>query len=171
MRTTAAALVALLALATLAGCASTDDGAAAMPDVVENEPATSSVNASAELPRAVGVVEVDDELYRLVVDCYALGAGEVVALGAGEAAESGEMVEMYLQAFLGAPYIGIRLADGTRLEPSLDSPLALYVQDDAIRASSIQFVKDLELETGEGTEVGWGRIEIICPRYSDELPA
>ena len=77
---------------------------------------------------------------------------------------------MYLQAFLGDPYVGLRLADGTLIEPSLDSQLDLYLQDDVIRASAIRFVQDLDLETGSATEVGFGELEIHCYEYSNELP-
>ena len=117
-----------------------------------------------------GTVEIGDTQYRFTVTCQELGAGEVVVVGSGEDPDSGGTVELYLQAFLGDPYVGLRLADGTLFEPSLESPLDLYVQDDVIRASAIRFVRDLDLETGTATEVGFGELEIHCDQYSREAP-
>ena len=121
-------------------------------------------------PPSEGTVEIGDTQYRFTVACQELGAGEVVVVGSGEDPDSDGAVELYLQAFLGDPYIGVRLADGTLLEPSLESPLDLYVQDDVIRASAIRFVRDLDLETGTATEVGFGELEIHCYEYSRESP-
>ena len=81
---------------------------------------------------------------------------------------SGGLVELYLQASLADPYVGLRLEDGTLIEPSLDSPLDLYVQDDVIRASAIRFVRDLNLDTGEAADVGFGKFEIHCYSYERE---
>lgn len=117
-----------------------------------------------------GTVEIGDTQYQFTVSCQELGAGEVVVVGSGEDPDSGGTVELYLQAFLGDPYVGLRLADGTFFEPSLESPLDLYVQDDVIRASAIRFVRDLDLETGTATEVGFGEVEIHCYEYSREPP-
>lgn len=118
-----------------------------------------------------GTVEIGDTRYQFVVTCQELGAGDVVVTGTGEDPDTGGAVELYLQAFLSDPYIGLRLADGTLFEPSLESPLDLYVQQDVIRASAIRFVRDLDLETGTATEVGFGEVEIHCYEYSREAPS
>ncbi len=131
-----------------------------------SEPPTTSEGP----PVSEGTVEIGDTQYQFTVSCHELGAGEVVVVGSGEDPDSGGTVELYLQAFLGDPYVGLRFADGTFFEPSLepDSPLDLYVQEDVIRASAIRFVRDLDLETGTATEVGFGELEIHCYEYSRE---
>ena len=131
-----------------------------------SEPPTTSEGP----PPSEGTVEVGDTEYQFTVTCEELGAGEVIVVGSGEAPDAGGTVELYLQAFLGDPYVGLRLADGTLLEPSLESTLDLYVQEDVIRASAIRFVRDLDLETGTATEVGFGELEIHCYEYSREPP-
>ena len=93
------------------------------------------------------------------------------AVGSGEDPVSGEPVELLVKASLVEPYVGLRLADGTFIEPSLESSLDVYLQDDVIRASAIRFVKDLNLETGEATEVGFGEFEIHCYSYERESPS
>ena len=117
-----------------------------------------------------GTVEIGDTQYQFTVTCQELGAGDVRVEGTGEDPDSGGTVELYLLAFLVDPYVGLRLADGTLFEPSLESSLDLYVQDDVIRASAIRFVRDLDLETGTATEVGFGELEIHCYEYSREPP-
>ena len=127
-------------------------------------------HSAAGAPASEGTVEIGETHYAFAVTCHELGAGEVVVVGAGDDPVSGGLVELYLQAFLGDPYIGVRLADGTLIEPSLDSSLDLYLQDDVLRASAIRFVQDLDLETGSATEVGFGELEIHCYEYTNELP-
>ena len=152
--------------------ADVDVEAAAAPvsTVPSESPTVEPPTTSEGPPRSEGTVEIGDTRYRFTVGCQELGAGEVIVVGTGEDRGSGAAVELYLQAFLGDPYIGVRLADGTLFEPSLDSPLDLYVQEDVIRASAIRFVRDLDLETGTATEVGFGAVEIHCYEYTNELP-
>ena len=174
-RSLGAAFLAVAVFAAGSSCASTGDGAIVVDDpvVAEEAGAVASAVPAATLPqdpRSEGTVKIGETVYRFNVTCYAPGAGEVVVLGAAGNPASGSLVELYLQAFLGDSYVGLRLADGTRIEPSLDSPLDLYLQDDVVRASAIRFVRDLNLETGEATDVGFGELEIHCNDYSEELP-
>ena len=170
----------LAVAAAVTACAGTGDGPLVIEEPVPKvtttttslappEPPTSEPPTS-EPPTSEGTVEIGDTRYQFAVTCHELGAGEVVVIGAGDDPVSGGLVELYLQAFLGDPYIGLRLADGTLIEPSLESPLDLYLQDDVVRASAIRFVRDLDLATGTATEVGFGELEIHCYDYSNELP-
>ena len=169
---------AVAAVAVASACAATDDGplVSQEADEVTATPVTESLESSAfewpavsvGPPVSEGTVEIADTRYQFTVTCHEHGAGEVVVVGLGEDPDSGEAVELYLQAFLSDPYIGLRLADGTFVEPSLDSPLDLYVQEDVIRASAIRFVRDMDFETGTGTEIGFGELEIHCYEYSRE---
>ena len=159
-------------------CAGTGDGPLVGDEVAADPAATVPPESSTSQPPTTsegpppseGTVEIGDTQYQFTVTCQELGAGEVIVIGSGEDPDSGGAVELYLQAFLGDPYIGLRLADGTFFEPSLESPLDLYVQEDVIRASAIRFVRDLDLETGTATEAGFGEVEIHCYEYSNELP-
>ena len=140
-------------------------------EAVSESVETTTSTAPPEAPRSEGTAEIGEIHYQFAVTCHDLGAGEVVVIGAGDDPVSGGLVELYVQAYIGDPYVGLRLADGTLIEPSLDSQLDLYVQEDVIRASAIRFVKDLNLETGEATEVGFGEFEIHCYSYERESPS
>jgi hypothetical protein len=124
-------------------------------------------------PSSTGIIKIGDTVYELTVTCYAAGAGEVLAIGVGTAPDTGEPVEAYVQAYLGSPYVGLRIGsgDGSLIESSFDGSLDLYLQDDRIRASAIRFVRGLDLETGTSEPAGFGQIEIECLHYESELPA
>ena len=167
-------IVACAAVLWISACTSSDDGAL---------PATTTTTAAAPesiqgwtVPRPAlasnGTVTVGDQTYGLAVACYDVGAGEVLVLGTGPdpASDDGGRVELYLRAYLGNPYFGLRLSDGSMIESSLDGPMELYVQHDTIRASALRLVTDLDLDTGESTPVGFGAIEITCSDYRSELP-
>lgn len=163
-------LVALLAAVAGAACADTADGPLVTEEPVPEEVVTTTT-AAPEPPRSEGTVKIGETQYEFAVTCYDRGAGEVVVIGVGDDPVSGGLVELYVEASLVAPYVGLTLADGTEIDPSLDSPLDFYVQDDVIRASAIRFVKDLNLETFEATEVGFGEFEIHCYSYEREQPS
>ena len=165
---------ALLAVAGAAagasGCADTADGPLVSEEAVSEEVVTTTT-APPEPPRSEGTVKIGETQYEFTVTCQDYGAGDVVVIGAGDDPISGGQVQLYVAASFVEPYIGLTLADGTRIDPSLDSPLDFYVQDDVIRASAIRFVKDLNTETFEATEVGFGEFEIHCYSYERELPS
>ena len=161
---------ALLVVATSA-CAETGDGPLVVEEPVAETTTTAAAEVPSDLPRSEGTVEIGETAYRFAVDCHEQGAGEVVAVGVGEDPESDGLVGLFVRASLSDPYVGLDLADGTLIEPSLDSHLEIFLQDDVIRASAIRFVRDLNLETGEATEVGFGEFEIHCYSYKNELPS
>ena len=163
-------LAAIVVAAAASACADTADGPLVAEETVVEEVVTTTT-APPEPPRSEGTAKVGDVQYEFAVTCHDRGAGDVVVLGAGDDPVSGGPVELYLEASFVDPYVGLRLADGTLIEPSLDSPLDLYLQDDVIRASAIRFVRDLNLETGEATEVGFGEFEIHCYSYERESPS
>ena len=163
-------MLALLVAVAGSACADTADGPLVSEEVVTEEVVTTTT-APPEPPRSEGTAKVGDIQYEFDVTCHDRGAGDVVVLGAGDDPASAGLVELYLEASFVDPYVGLRLADGTLIEPSLESPLDLYLQDDVIRASAIRFVRDLDLETGEATEVGFGEFEIHCYSYEREPPS
>lgn len=119
---------------------------------------------------SVGWVQADDTVYELEVDCYAPDTGDVLVVGAGPDPDSGGLVEVYIQAYPDAPYIGMRVGNGDLIESSFDGPLDIYLQDDVIQASAIHFVSDLDLETGQGVAAGLGELQIHCGHYETRLP-
>jgi hypothetical protein len=148
------------------------------PEVVpaasaETTGATVATTTTRPPPASEGFIRIADTVYELTVTCYATGAGEVLAIGVGTAPDTGEPVEAFVQAYLGSPYVGMRIGsgEGELIESSLDGSLDLYLRDDKIEASAIRFVRDLDLETGAGESVGVGQIEIDCLHYETELPA
>lgn len=168
------AAAAALLVAAASACAETSDGPLVVEAPVVETTTTTLPDAPTEIPRSVGTVEIGETVYRFTVTCQERGAGEVRVIGAGYDPDSDGLVELYVQASLSDPYIGLRLDDGTWIDPSLDSSLDLYVQDDVIRASAIRFVRDQQLDTGEATEaaeVGFGEFEIHCYSYESELPS
>ena len=166
-----ALLAIAVAVVATSGCADTADGPLVVEETVDEEVVATTTSAPPEPPRSEGTAEIGGSHYEFSVTCSDLGAGDVLVIGAGDDPATGGLVELYLEASLVEPYVGLRLADGTLIEPSLDSPLDLYVQDDVIRASAIRFVRDLNLETGEATEVGFGEFEIHCYNYERESPS
>ncbi len=162
------AAVTVLVVALVAGCEGADDA------VVTGEPlayaSVSTLDASTKIPSSEGIAEIAGNHYEFAVACHELGAGDVAVIGMGDDPETREPVELYLQAFVADPYVGLRFGDGSLVEPALDSPLVLYVQNDTIRASAIRFVRDLNLETGEAEDLGFGEFEIHCYNYLREPP-
>ena len=181
LRGFAVTLSILAGAAAASACASTDDGPllATAPSaeitVVSTTVAAPEPSQVAEAPEPDdpldATVEIDGVRYEFTVTCVEQGAGEVLVVGTGTDPISGGEVELYLQAFLRDPYIALRHADGRLIEPALESMLDLYVQDDVIRASSIRFVSDLDLATGEAIEMGFGSVEVHCRSYDNELPS
>lgn len=158
------------AAAAASACADTADGPLASEEAVPEEVVTTTT-APPEPPSSEGTAKVGDVQYEFAVTCYDRGAGEVRAVGVGEDPISGGQVQLFVEASFIEPYVGLTLADGTNIDPSVDSQLDLYLQDDVIRASAIRFVRDLNYETGEATEVGFGEFEIHCYSYEREQPS
>ncbi len=158
-------------VATILGVGACSGNESADSDPGATMSASSSTRPALPTTTAVtstGTITIGDDVYELAITCIAPGAGEVLAVGVGESAD-GERVEAYVQAFLGEPYVGVTVGS-TLLESNFDGSLDLYLQDDWIRASSIRFVTDLDLETGDGEFVGLGSIEIRCEAYDEDLP-
>ena len=168
-------VVGLAAACSTGGDSSSDDSAAeAQTPSSSSVPTDDDADDDADADVVVlstGTLTIADVTYELAVNCYAPGAGEVLAIGLGTDPDSGGLVEAYVQAFVGSPYVGVRVGDGPLIESTFEGPLDLYLQDDVIRASAIRFVRDLDLESGSGTSVGFGAVEILCEYYDEEIPA
>ena len=117
-------------------------------------------------------VEIAGAAYDLDAECHAAGVGEIVitALTPGLIEPR---IELYMQAFLAEPYVGISVtADGESVlhEPDLTIPFEIVQQGDVFRVDDVALVTDLDLSTGEATAAGTGTIVVECATYSDGLP-
>ncbi len=153
-----------------AGCSVQDGSGNGPPErstttAAETTPTTSEPAPAAE---SVGLLTIDDRAFDLTADCFAPGAGELLVLAVGVDAEGTE-VQVYVEAFLGAPYLAVEL-DGELLEPSIERPIEFLIDGDVIRADDVVLVGDLDLETGDATDAGLGTLVIECRDYLDELP-
>ncbi len=168
------ALVFVLAL--IGGGCSIDDGSGdSRATTTETSTSTSTAaptDSTTTVPPSVGIVEVAGAVYEITADCYAPGAGELVATGIALPSPT-TRVEVYVQAFVGQPYVGITVIEAetiTRYEPAVDRPLDVTHLDDIVRADDISLVTDLDLTTGTGVDAGVGSIVIECRSYAEELP-
>ena len=77
-----------------------------------------------------------------------------------------------LQAFLGAPYVGISVygAQTITYEAAIDRPLTITYEADILRADDIDLVTDLDLASGDSIAAGTGSVVIECRSYESELP-
>jgi hypothetical protein len=123
------------------------------------------------LTPSVGIVEVAGESHEIEATCYAPGAGEVLAVGV--AATDAGRIEVYLQAFLGAPYLGISVMgdDTVVYEAAIDRPLDISYEGDVLRVDDIALVTDLDLESGTSVDAGVGSVVVECRAYEAELPS
>lgn len=166
----AAALTAAMVVGSAAACSGDDP--------ISDEPAPPTpVDLNIPAARSTGTLRMSGTTYDLSAACYrpepsgnlwldASDAGvRVVGLGAGPA--PGETIEVYVQTDADAPYLGIRLPDGVLVEPALEETLDFDVEDDVIRASAVRLARDLDLETGQGTPMGFGDVEIRCSGYEE----
>ncbi|MEM9203544.1 MAG: hypothetical protein AAGC53_18035 [Actinomycetota bacterium] len=171
-------VVIVLAMAAAPACSIDGGSGSGAPSASASTPVTAapvdpSPSSTTTVPSAVGVVEVAGLTAELTATCFAPGAGEVLAVGTAET-ESGAAIEVYLQAFLGAPYLGITVADATAettYEAVLDRPLAITYEADILRVDDVALVTDLDLETGEATDAGLGTVVVECRSYETELPS
>ncbi len=176
VRPIAPALCSLLSLALVVGACSVDDGSGGQgrPTVTTTEVAADDApsTTTTTLPPSVGVVTFAETSHELTATCYAPGAGEVLAIGLATTPE-GERIEVYLQAFLGAPYVGIAVTgeETTTYEAAVDRPLDITYDADILRVDDVALVSGLDLETGEATDAGVGSVVIECRAYETDLPS
>ena len=94
--------------ALVAGCSTQDD--ADDTDGAEIEQETSPASDTTTIPHSVGLVRVGPSAYDLVFTCVDGGAGEILAVGVGRDINN-KPVEAFVQAFVGEPYVGLKVGD------------------------------------------------------------
>lgn len=147
---------------TAAPASTTSTTTTAIPEVT-----TIEVVAPAEFSSS-GEIEIDDELFSFSFECWAAGAGDVLALGIGQREVTGEQIQAIVQAFLGDPYVAVVIGDGEVLELAVDQRAELFVQQDSIRGSALRFVA--AEEPGVGEIIGLGSVNVDCQGFAPGLP-
>ena len=117
-------------------------------------------------PDSQGTVAIDGSTYSFDVTCRSTSPSEIVVAGTGNHPDNRGTVELYAEVGVD-PYIGIRLEDGTLIEPDLSSPIVFHVSGDTITSDDILFVRDLDLQTGRGILIGIGTVAIECLTYEN----
>jgi hypothetical protein len=110
--------------------------------------------------------------YDLTAVCAAGGAGEI-EVGLTGHDVNGIRVVGYVRAFLGEPYVSLQVgegADAVLFEPRLEGVLTFEPTSDGVEFPEVDFVTDLDLETGAFVPAGIGSVEVDCPVYVRELP-
>lgn len=178
-------LFAALASATvLAACSSTtevDEAAVAATSTSVAPATTTAVTTTAvEVSTTIlnvpspdltspGVITIGVEEYPFAFECYAAGAGDILALGIGTDPNTNGEVQAVVQAFLGQAYVAIINGDAGVRELAVDQPADLFVQGDAIRGSALRFV-DVGASPGIGEELGLGTVTVDCQGFAPGLP-
>ena len=139
---------------------------------LEDEASSIESDASTTIPHSVGLVRVGPSAYDLVFTCVDGGAGEILAVGIGRDVNN-KPVQAFVQAFVGEPYVGLEVGDRGEevlFEPRLGVLLGFTFQHDIVRFDNVDFVTDLNIETGEYTPAGMGSVVVECRSYETELP-
>lgn len=132
------------------------------------EVTTIEVVAAAEFSSA-GEVEIDGEVFSFSFECWAAGAGDVLALGVGQRETTGEQTQAIVQAFLGDPYVAVLIGADEVLELAVDQRAELFIQEDTIRGSALRFVE--AVTAGVGPSRGLGSVHVQCDGFAPGLPA
>lgn len=159
-----------MSFGSVAGC-STQDGATD-PGGAETEPERPARSSGTTIPQSVGLVRVGPSAYDLVFTCIDRGAGEILAVGVGRDV-NGKPVHAFVQAYLAEPYAGLEVGgpdEKVRFEPRLGAPLDFTFDHDIVRFDDVDFVTDLNIDTGEFTPAGIGSVVVECRSYETEVP-
>ncbi|MGI9606968.1 MAG: hypothetical protein ACR2P0_12590 [Acidimicrobiales bacterium] len=116
---------------------------------------------------STGEVTISNVRYSLAFECYAAGAGDVLALGVGEGPD-GQITQAIVQAFFGQPYVALFVGENV-YELAIDRAADLFVQGDAIRGGALRFVRATE-GAGVGVDPGLGSVAVECDGFAPGLP-
>ena len=116
-----------------------------------------------------GTITIGAIDYGFAFECYAAGAGDILALGIGSDPETGEETQAIVQAFLGQAYVAVLQGSDRVQELAVDQPAELFVQGEAIRGSALRFVDSAGIP-GVGEELGLGAVSVDCNGFAPGLP-
>ena len=173
---------AIVVMAVSAGaCSSSSEGATPSTTAAPSTSSTSS-STTTELEvvttiRAVpapelaseGHITIGSSRFDFAFECYAAGAGDILALGIGTDSATGTRTQAIVQAFLGQAYVAALIGDTRVLELAIDEPAELFVQSNTIRGSALRFV-DASGSAGVGQDMGLGTVTVSCQGFAPGLP-
>ena len=139
------------------------------PPTTQLEIVTTVVRIPAEELTSEGHITIGSTRYDFAFECYAAGAGDILALGVGNHPTSGEATEAIIQAFLGQAYVAVLVGESQVLELAVDEPAELFVQHDRIRGSALRFVDSIG-SAGVGEDMGLGTVTVVCESFAPGLP-
>ena len=182
LRLSVAGLAALAAL--LVGCSSEPDELAEAAPTTTVAPASSTSTTPSTVFEVVttiqrvpageltsaGTISIGSVEHDFAFECYAAGAGDILALGVSTDAATGTETQAIVQAFLGQTYVAVLQSDGAVQELAVDAPAELFVQGDAIVGSALRFV-DRADTPGVGQDLGLGSVDVTCNGFAPGLPA
>ena len=156
-----AGVAALVVSVLSAGCSSDDSETAAATTTTATTsttttvPPTTSIRVITSIERvpaseltSVGRIEFGEHDFGFAFECYAAGAGDVLALGVGEGPD-GRTTQAIVQAFLGQPYVAVLVGADEVYELAINREADLFVQGADILGSALRFVEAGE-RAGEG---------------------
>jgi hypothetical protein len=133
----------------------------------------SPTTSTTEAPESsTATILIGPARYDLTAICAAGGAGEVEVSVSGSDV-NGLRVVGYIRAFLGAPYVSLQVGEGDAavlFEPRLEGVLPFDLTGRGVEFPEVDFVTELDLDTGEFVPAGLGSVEVACRTYVRELP-
>jgi hypothetical protein len=135
------------------------------PDVVTTIRRVPSPELASSGHVTIGAVQYD-----FAFECWAAGAGDILALGVGDEPGTNEPTQAIVQAFFGQMYVSVLIGDDRVLELAIDEPADLFVQSDTIRGSALRFVEAVG-SAGVGESMGLGTVTVECNGFAPGLPS
>ncbi|MDH4168301.1 MAG: hypothetical protein OEW42_01805 [Acidimicrobiia bacterium] len=109
-------------------------------------------------------ITINDQTWEFAVSCTQPAEGDVLVWGSGRVPGSELPSDILLEASATTPYIGVT-GGGQLIEAALDSPLILTIDAGTITGDGITFVADADIDTGVGTVLGTGGVQVQCGSY------
>lgn len=160
------------------GCSSAEEDAA--PVTTTTPPTSTTTTTELEVVTTIrrvpaeelgseGHITIGEVQYDFAFECFAAGAGDILALGVGEEPQTQAATQAIVQMFFGQPYVSVLIGQERTLELALDAPAELFLQEGTIRGSALRFV-DADGEAGIGDSLGLGEVTVACDGFAPGLP-
>lgn len=157
----------------LGGCSVQDGPIGERAPTTTRASTTTASTTSVPALLSSAMIEIGPASYELDAVCAAGGAGEVeVAVDGVDI--NGRRVIGLIRAFLGEPYVGLQVGEGANaklFEPRLEGVLTFELDDNILQFDEVDFVTELDLETGEFVPAGLGSVTVDCEEFVRDLPA
>lgn len=136
----------------------------AAPEVI-----TTILPVPAEELSSPGSITIGEVQYDFLFECFAAGAGDVLALGVGQEPDTRQMTQAVVQMFFGQPYVSVLINDERLLELAVDAPAEIFLQAGVLSGSALRFV-EASGTAGEGEAIGLGTVNVECSSFLPGLP-